>query len=121
MPRLAASSVAQRSGGGSEGGCGALTDLVTNYWSTPEVNLALFKAIPNVPALKAALEQIKASDPLVVKVADAGRKSGQIMPSIPEMAAVWDPLGKAEAAVVAGSDPNSIISAAGKGIQASLK
>ena len=66
-------------------------EFVTNYWSTPEVNLALFKASPNVPALKAALEQIKASDPLVVKVADAGRRSGQIMPSIPEMAAVWDP------------------------------
>jgi len=96
-------------------------EFVTNYWSTPEVNLALFKASPNVPALKAALEQIKASDPLVVKVADAGRKSGQIMPSIPEMAAVWDPLGKAEAAVVAGSDPASSISAAGKAIQASLK
>ena len=96
-------------------------EFVTNYWSTPEVNLALFKASPNVPALKAALEQIKASDPLVVKVADAGRKSGQIMPSIPEMAAVWDPLGKAEAAVIAGSDPNSSISAAGKAIQASLK
>ena len=43
------------------------------------------------------------------------------MPSIPEMAAVWDPLGKAEAAVVAGSDPDSSISAAGKAIQASLK
>ena len=96
-------------------------EFVTNYWSTPEVNLALFKASPNVPALKAALEQIKASDPLVVKVAEAGRKSGQIMPSIPEMAAVWDPLGKAEAAVVAGSDPDSSISAAGKAIQASLK
>ena len=96
-------------------------EFVTNYWSTPEVNLALFKASPNVPALKAALEQIKASDPLVVKVADAGRKSGQIMPSIPEMAAVWDPLGKAEAAVIAGSDPDSSISAAGKAIQASLK
>ena len=96
-------------------------EFVTNYWSTPEVNLALFKASPNVPALKAALEQIKASDPLVVKVADAGRKSGQIMPSIPEMAAVWDPLGKAEAAVIAGSDPNSSVSAAGKAIEASLK
>jgi arabinogalactan oligomer/maltooligosaccharide transport system substrate-binding protein len=96
-------------------------EFVTNYWSTPEVNLALFKASPNVPALKAALEQIRSSDPLVVKVADAGRQAGVIMPSIPEMAAVWDPLGKAEAAVVAGSDPKSSITAAGKAIQASLK
>ena len=81
-------------------------EFVTNYWSTPEVDLALFKASPNVPALKAALEEIKASRPAVVKVAEAGRKYGQIMPSIPEMAAVWDPLGKAEAAVVGGADPD---------------
>jgi arabinogalactan oligomer/maltooligosaccharide transport system substrate-binding protein len=96
-------------------------EFVTNYWSTPEVNLALFKASPNVPALKAALDQIKTTDPLVVKVADAGRESGQIMPSIPEMAAVWDPLGKAEAAVVAGADPSTTIPAAAKAIQNSLK
>ena len=51
-------------------------------------------------------------------MAEAGRESGQIMPSIPAMAAVWDPLGKAEAAVVGGADPASTISAAGKAIEA---
>jgi arabinogalactan oligomer / maltooligosaccharide transport system substrate-binding protein len=96
-------------------------EFVTNYWSTPEVNLALFKANPNVPALKAALEQLQSSDPMVVKVADAGRESGVIMPSIPEMAAVWDPLGKAEAAVVAGANPQTTVSAAAKAIQNALK
>jgi arabinogalactan oligomer / maltooligosaccharide transport system substrate-binding protein len=96
-------------------------EFVTNYWSTLEVNLALFKANPNVPALKAALEQLQSSDPNVVKVADAGRESGVIMPSIPEMAAVWDPLGKAEAAVVAGANPETTVPAAAKAIQNSLK
>jgi arabinogalactan oligomer/maltooligosaccharide transport system substrate-binding protein len=96
-------------------------EFVTNYWSTPEVNLALFKANPNVPALKAALEQLQSSDPMVVKVADAGRESGVIMPSIPEMAAVWDPLGKAEAAVVAGANPQTTVPAAAKAIQNALK
>jgi arabinogalactan oligomer / maltooligosaccharide transport system substrate-binding protein len=54
-------------------------------------------------------------------VADAGRESGVIMPSIPEMAAVWDPLGKAEAAVVAGANPQTTVSAAAKAIQNALK
>jgi arabinogalactan oligomer / maltooligosaccharide transport system substrate-binding protein len=96
-------------------------EFVTNYWSRPDVNLALFKANPNVPALKAALEQLKGDNPLTVKVAEAGRASGQIMPSIPAMNAVWDPLGKAEAAIVAGADPASTIAAAGKTISAQIK
>jgi arabinogalactan oligomer/maltooligosaccharide transport system substrate-binding protein len=96
-------------------------EFVTNYWSRPDVALALFKANPNVPALKATVEQIKTTDPQVAKVAEAGTKDGQIMPSIPAMAAVWDPLGKAEAAVVGGADPTSTITAAGKTISAQIK
>ena len=95
-------------------------EFVTNYWSTPKVALALFKATPNVPALKATLEEIKTTDPLVVKVADAGRASGQIMPNIPAMAAVWDPLGKAEAAIVGGADPATTVAAAAKTIRAQI-
>jgi len=96
-------------------------EFVTNYWSTPDVALALFQATPNVPALKSALQKIRSTDPLVVKVADAGRQSGQIMPSIPAMAAVWDPLGKAEAAIVGGADPTSTVAAAAKTIRAQIK
>jgi arabinogalactan oligomer/maltooligosaccharide transport system substrate-binding protein len=96
-------------------------EFVTNHWSTPEVALALFKANPNVPALKSALQAIRSTDPLVVKVAEAGRRSGQIMPSIPEMAAVWDPLGKAEAAVIGGADPASTVAAAARAIQAQIR
>lgn len=96
-------------------------EFVTNYWSTPEVALALFQASPNVPALKSALQKIRSTDPLVGKVADAGRQSGQIMPSIPAMAAVWDPLGKAEAAIVGGADPTSTVAAAAKTIRAQIK
>jgi arabinogalactan oligomer/maltooligosaccharide transport system substrate-binding protein len=59
-------------------------------------------------------------NPLVAAAADAGAANGQIMPSIPEMAAVWDPLGKAQAAVVAGDDPQSAISAAGSAIQQAI-
>jgi arabinogalactan oligomer/maltooligosaccharide transport system substrate-binding protein len=96
-------------------------EFVTNFWSKPEVALELFKANPNVPALKATVQQIRGSDPLVVKVAESGRENGQIMPSIPEMTAVWDPLGKAEAAIVGGADPGSTIGSAARTIEAQLK
>ena len=43
------------------------------------------------------------------------------MPRIPAMAAVWDPFGKAEAAVVGGADPASTITAAAKAIAAQIK
>jgi len=36
------------------------------------------------------------------------------------MAAIWDPFGKAEAAVVGGADPTKTIQAAGKTISASI-
>jgi len=57
----------------------------------------------------------------VVKAAEAGNESGEIMPSIPAMAAVWTPLSAAEAAVIGGADPESAIAAAAKAIQAAIK
>ena len=96
-------------------------EFVTNYWSRADVAAALFKANPNVPASKEAIKALESTDPLVVKVAEAGRASGQIMPSIPAMAAVWDPLGKAEAAIIGGADPAETMAAAGKAIQAQVK
>lgn len=95
-------------------------EFVTNYWSQATVQKAYFDEAQGVPASKAVLEQIQESDPEVVAVAEAGAKNGQIMPSIPEMAAVWDPLGKAEAAVVSGADPQATITAAAAAIQKAI-
>ena len=96
-------------------------EFVTSFWLRPEVQLALFKANPSVPALKAVLAQIKASDPMVVKAVEVGNKNGEIMPSIPAMAAVWGPLGVAGAAVIGGADPESSVASAAKAIQAEIK
>ncbi|GIF69130.1 sugar ABC transporter substrate-binding protein [Asanoa ishikariensis] len=96
-------------------------EFVTNFWSRPDTGTALYTATSSVPALKEALATVRAGDPLVGKVSDAGVEFGQIMPSIPAMAVVWDPLGKAEAAVVGGADPASTISAAASAIQAQIK
>jgi arabinogalactan oligomer / maltooligosaccharide transport system substrate-binding protein len=96
-------------------------EFVTNFWSRPDVGTALYEASSSVPALKAALDEVRRTDPLVGKVSDAGVRFGEIMPSIPAMAAVWDPLGKAEAAVVGGADPGATVDAAANAIEAQIR
>ncbi|PUA82944.1 sugar ABC transporter substrate-binding protein [Nocardioides currus] len=96
-------------------------EFVTNYWSRADIGAQLFEATKNVPANKDTLAQIEGDNPAVAAVSKAGAENGQIMPSIPQMAAVWDPLGKAEAAVIGGADPKSTIDSAAKAIQAAMK
>jgi arabinogalactan oligomer/maltooligosaccharide transport system substrate-binding protein len=96
-------------------------EFVTNFWSRTDISQAYYDAAQGVPANKEVLAAIESSAPLVVKVAEAGAENGQIMPSIPAMAAVWDPLGKAEAAVVAGKDPQSTITSAAEAIKKAIE
>jgi len=96
-------------------------EFVTNYWSRADIGAQLFEATKNVPANTETLAQIEGDNPAVAAVAAAGAENGQIMPSIPEMAAVWDPLGKAEAAVIGGADPQSTIDSAAKAIKAAME
>jgi arabinogalactan oligomer/maltooligosaccharide transport system substrate-binding protein len=95
-------------------------EFVTNYVTTPELAVALYQAEPRPPALTAAFDQVKGSDPDLQKFVDAG-KNGIPLPAIPEMAAIWDPFGKAEAAVIGGADPTKTITGAGKTIEAAIK
>lgn len=95
-------------------------EFVANYTSTPELAVALYQAEPRPPALTAALDQVKGSDPDLAKFQEAG-KNGQVLPAIPAMAAIWDPFGKAEAAIIGGADPAATITAAGKQIAAQIK
>ena len=43
------------------------------------------------------------------------------MPSLPQMAAVWAPLGQAEAAIAGGADPATTMTQAGQTIAGALK
>ncbi|MEU8259048.1 maltose ABC transporter substrate-binding protein [Micromonospora sp. NPDC048999] len=95
-------------------------EFVTNYVTKPELAVALYHAEPRPPALTAALDQVKGEDPDLAKFAEAG-KNGQVLPAIPAMAAIWDPFGKAEAAIIGGADPASTITAAGKTIAGQIK
>ena len=72
-------------------------EFVANYVTNPDVAVALYQADPRPPALTAALDQVKGTDPDLAKFLDAG-KNGLVLPAIPAMAAIWDPFGKAEAA-----------------------
>jgi arabinogalactan oligomer/maltooligosaccharide transport system substrate-binding protein len=90
-------------------------EFVANYLTKTDLAKALYEAEPRPPALTAALDAVKASDPDAQKFLDAGR-NGAILPAIPEMASVWDPFGKAEAAVVGGADVSTTVQAAAKAI-----
>jgi arabinogalactan oligomer/maltooligosaccharide transport system substrate-binding protein len=95
-------------------------EFVTNYVTDKDVAKALYDADPRPPALTEALEEVKATDADAGKFMDAG-KDGMPMPAIPEMQAVWQPFGIAEAAVVKGGDAAKAAGAAQKAIDGALK
>ncbi|HEU5110215.1 MAG TPA: maltose ABC transporter substrate-binding protein [Micromonosporaceae bacterium] len=95
-------------------------EFVTNYVTAPELAVALYEAEPRPPALTVALDQVRGADPDLQKFLDAG-KDGAVLPAIPEMATIWDPFGKAEAAVVGGADAATTVAAAGKTISSQIK
>ncbi|MEV6925085.1 maltose ABC transporter substrate-binding protein [Dactylosporangium sp. NPDC051485] len=90
-------------------------EFITNYLTKPDLQVALYQANPRPPALTAALDQVKGSDPDLEKWLSAG-KGGAVLPAIPAMAAVWDPFGKAESAIVGGADPAATLTGAAKTI-----
>ncbi|MER7279346.1 maltose ABC transporter substrate-binding protein [Dactylosporangium sp. NPDC000244] len=90
-------------------------EFITNYLTKPELQVALYQANPRPPALNAAMDQVKGSDPDIEKWLAAG-KGGAVLPAIPAMAAVWDPFGKAESAIVGGADVPSTLAGAAKTI-----
>ena len=95
-------------------------EFVTNYVTTPELAVALYEAEPRPPALTAAYDQVKGTDPDLAEFVEAG-KNAVPLPAIPEMATVWDPFGKAESAVIGGADPKTALTAAAKTISDQIK
>jgi maltose-binding protein MalE len=66
-------------------------EFLLNYIATDEVMLALFEADPRGSAYIATIEEIS-SDPINATFAISGQ-TGQFMPNVPEMGAVWGPVG----------------------------
>jgi arabinogalactan oligomer/maltooligosaccharide transport system substrate-binding protein len=94
--------------------------FAANFFTQKEVQVALYKADPRPPALTAALDEVKGSSPNLQKFLDAGQK-GDILPAIPAMASVWDPWGKAQAAIIGGADPATTTTAAATTIARQIK
>jgi arabinogalactan oligomer/maltooligosaccharide transport system substrate-binding protein len=84
---------------------------VLNAINTPEAQKALYEAEPRVPAMTSVVAEVKASNP-DIEALQAAAKDGLILPAIPAMAAVWDPLGKSQAAIIGGADPASTMASA---------
>lgn len=79
-------------------------DFLVNYMSTEEAQLALYKAGNRPPALIAAADTASA-DPVTAGFR-AVAADAVPMPSIPEMASVWEFWGVTEASIIKGSaDP----------------
>ncbi|GAA1321253.1 extracellular solute-binding protein [Brachybacterium rhamnosum] len=60
-------------------------------------------------------EKLSGDYPEIVKIAELAG-SAEPMPAIPEMAAIWGPLGQADANIVGGADPESTMTSAGEEI-----
>ncbi|MFZ5871452.1 MAG: sugar ABC transporter substrate-binding protein [Actinomycetota bacterium] len=88
--------------------------------NSPETMQALFDAEPRPPAMTEVLESVTADNPDVAAFAEAAA-GGQILPAIPQMGEIWEPLGKAEAAIVGGADPSSTMQTAGQTISEALQ
>jgi arabinogalactan oligomer/maltooligosaccharide transport system substrate-binding protein len=95
-------------------------EFAANFFTQKDVQVALYNADPRPPALTEALDEVKADSPSLAKFLEAG-KDGDILPAIPEMATVWDPWGKAQAAIIGGADPASTTAAAAKTISSQIK
>jgi arabinogalactan oligomer/maltooligosaccharide transport system substrate-binding protein len=91
-------------------------EFVTNFVPQDDVMVALYEAEPRRPALLSALEAVTATDPDLPKFQAAG-EDGTILPAIPQMNSVWEPLGKAQAAIIGGSDVQSSLDSAQKAIE----
>lgn len=78
-------------------------DFLTTYMATPEAMRALHDADPRIPAMTSVADDV-ASDPVTAGFL-ASSQNGTPMPSIPEMADVWEYWNTAQAGIIGGADP----------------
>ena len=95
-------------------------EFVTQLVPTVDFQVGLYQAEPRRPAVTAAVDQVKSTDPNIPKFAQAA-EGGVILPAIPAMGQVWVPFGVAEAAIVGGADPKVALTAAAKAIRDGIK
>ncbi len=90
-------------------------EFVTDFITGTDLATKLYESDPRPPANIEAAAAAGASDPNMEKFLAAG-EGGYILPAIPEMQAVWEPFGRAQAAVISGDDVETAVEAAAKAI-----
>lgn len=85
-------------------------EFVNNGVNSEDAMMSLYEGTQLPPAMTAVQDQV--DDPDLSVFTDAANAAAP-MPAIPAMASVWEPLGKAYAAIVSGKDPVSTIKSAG--------
>ena len=94
-------------------------EFVTSGVNNPDAMRTLFDNAQRPPALLSLQESVAAQDPRYASFI-AAAEAGRPMPSIPQMSAVFGPLGQAYAAIIGGADPAATMQGAGQTIAATI-
>ena len=98
---------------------GFAQQFMTDVAGSPDVAKAMYEANPLPPVNLELREEIAGSDEHVMIFAEAA-EAADPMPAIPAMAAIWEPLGIAQANIVGGADPHPTMEAAGEEIATAI-
>ena len=96
-------------------------EFVTNYWSRADVGASSSRRPRTCRPTPTRSPRSRATTRPSPRSARPAPRTGRSCRASREMAAVWDPLGKAEAAVIGGADPTSTIKSAAKAIEAAIE
>ncbi len=81
-------------------------EFATNFFIQPQVAKALYDVQPRPPALQSTYDEVAAENKDIKAFGEAGA-DGQPLPSIPQMAAIFDPWGKALVSIIGGANPTT--------------
>lgn len=98
---------------------GFAQQFMTDVANSPDVAKAMYEANPLPPVNLDLREELAAQDEYLMIFAEAA-EAADPMPAIPAMAAIWGPLGIAQANIVGGADPHPTMQAAGEEISAAI-
>jgi arabinogalactan oligomer/maltooligosaccharide transport system substrate-binding protein len=80
--------------------------FVQDVAATTDITYGMFQTDQRPPAQISLANEVAAQYPDMAKIAEAAANATP-MPAIPEMSAIWGPLGQAHASVVDGADPTT--------------
>ncbi len=84
------------------------------------ITKAMFDINQLPPVQTDLADELKADYPNMVTFSELAADNADPMPSIPEMAEVWTPLGKAEANIIKGAEADSTMTSAGDAIKQAI-